>query len=339
MRTAFLIRLLGLMCLIWFFASGFSQAQYGPLIADLDRGPDEIVDLWSGGPPSGIPQDLNEHFVERGNPYGLPDRAIRDVTRPRLSVFKPEEPDGSAILLIPGGGYRHVVVEKEGYESARWFNRKGATVYVLFYRLPHQGWAGGPDTPLQDAQRAIRVIRAQADENGIDPNRVMVMGFSAGGHLGGSLLTRFDKTTYDPEDAVDQLSARPNAGVLVYPVITLTDPHTHGSTRQNMVGDRASLAEELAFSVEHEPPSDMPPVFLLHASDDTAVPVENSLMAFSAFKRAGTSVSLHVFETGGHGFGMRGIDDAPVGVWPELVMAWGRDQKIFTSNAVGVVEE
>ena len=339
MPASVLIRFLSLIGLIWLFASGSSHAQYGPLIVDPDRGPDEVIDLWPGVPPGGIPQDLSEHFVERDNAYGLPDRAIWDITRPRLSVFKPEEPDGSAILLIPGGGYRYVVVEKEGYEGARWFNRQGATVYVLFYRLPHQGWAGGPDAPLQDAQRAIRVIRAQADENGIDPNRVMVMGFSAGGHLAGSLLTRFDKTTYAPSDAVDQLSARPDAGVLVYPVITLTDPYTHGSTRQNMVGDGASLAEELAFSVEHEPPSDMPPVFLLHTSDDAAVPVENSLMAYSAFKRAGTAVSLHVFNEGEHGFGMRGIDDAPVGVWPEIVMAWGRDHKIFTPNVPGDIEE
>lgn len=339
MRASVVIRLLSLIGLIGFALSAPAGAQYGPLIVDLDRGPDEVIDLWNGPPPGGTPQDLAEHFVERDNAFGLPDRAIRDVTRPRLSVFKPENPDGSAILLIPGGGYRHVVVEKEGYEGARWFNRKGATVYVLFYRLPHQGWAGGPDAPLQDAQRAMRMIRAQAEENGIDPNRVMVMGFSAGGHLGGSLLTRFDKAAYEARDDLDQLSARPDAGVLVYPVITLTEPYTHGSTSENMVGQGAEISEKLAFSVEHEPPTDMPPVFLLHASDDTAVPVENSLMAYSSFKSAGALVSLHVFETGGHGFGMRGIDDAPVGVWPELVMAWGRDQEIFASHPREDIEE
>jgi acetyl esterase/lipase len=338
MMASVLKRLVPILCLFWITVNPPVQAQYGPLIVDLDRSPDHIIDLWNASPPGGTPTHLNEHFVERDNVFHLPDRAIRDVTRPRLSVFKPERPDGSAILLIPGGGYKHVVVEKEGFEGARWFSRQGATVYVLFYRLPHQGWAAGPDTPLQDAQRAIRLIRSRAEVDNINPDKVLVMGFSAGGHLAGSLLTRFDAPVYPPTDLIDEVSARPDAGVLVYPVITLTAPYTHRSTSENMVGAAASQAEQLSYSVEHEPPANMPPTFLLHASDDTAVPVENSLMAFAAFKAAGAPVSLHVFTTGGHGFGMRGIDAAPVGVWPDLVMAWGRDQQIFSAKSVQDVE-
>lgn len=299
------------------------------LLVDLDRAPDAIIPIWPNQPPGGIPEDLNEHFVERENMFNLRDRAILEVTEPRLSMFKPEHPDGSAILLIPGGGYKHVVVEKEGFEGARWFNRQGATVYVLYYRLPHQGWAGGPDTPLQDAQRAIRLIRSRAQLDGIDPNRVVAMGFSAGGHLAGSLVTRFDKETYAPVDATDKLSARPDAGVLVYPVITLTEPYTHPSTSQNMVGEGASLAQQSEYSVEHATPSNMPPIFILHTSDDRAVPVENSLLAYRAFKDAGTDVSLHIFHNGGHGFGFRGIDDVPAGQWPHLVMKWGEDRGMF----------
>ncbi len=299
------------------------------LLVDLDRQPDAVLSVWPNDPPGGEPAGLKEHYVHRKNVYGLVDRAVHDVTHPTLSVFKPENPDGSAILLIPGGGYKWVVVEKEGYEGARWFSRKGAAVYVLSYRLPHQGWAAGPDTPLQDAQRAIRLIRARAPEDGIDPAKVMVMGFSAGGHLAGALTTRFSAETYEPMDEVDTFSARPDASALIYPVITLTPPFTHKSTSENMVGANADISRQKAYSVETNPPGDAPPTFILHASDDAAVPVENALLAYSAFRGAGVPVSLHIFEHGGHGFGLRGIDDDPLKAWPDLLMAWGASVGIF----------
>lgn len=285
--------------------------------------------LWPDGPPGGVPASLIEHSIERTNPFGLPDRAVLDVTNPTLSVFRPDHPDGSAILLIPGGGYKWVVVEKEGYEGARWFNRRGATVYVMSYRLPQQGWAAGPHAPLQDAQRAIRLIRSRAAEDGIDPSRVMVMGFSAGGHVAGRLTTRFDANVYPATDAADALSARPDASVLVYPVITLSEPYTHPASRENMIGPDPSPEDIAAYSVETDPPANAPPVFILHAGDDTAVSVENALLAYQAFRKAGVPTSLHIFEHGGHGFGLRGIDDDPLHVWPQLVIDWGRDEGIF----------
>tara|TARA_R110000787_G_scaffold102192_5_gene208080 strand:- start:6901 stop:7737 length:837 start_codon:yes stop_codon:yes gene_type:complete len=276
-----------------------------------------------------VPDGLVEHYVERTNPFGLRDRAVLDVTVPTLSIFRPDNPDGSAILIIPGGGYKWVVVEKEGYEGARWFSRRGATVYVMSYRLPQQGWAGGPDTPLQDAQRAVRIIRSRASEDGIDPSRVMVMGFSAGGHVAGRLTTHFDATVYPATDAADTLSARPDASVLVYPVITLSQPYTHPASRENMIGADPLPDDITAYSVETAPPANTPPVFILHAADDTAVPVDNALLAYQAFRKAGVPTSLHIFEHGGHGFGLRGVDEDPLHAWPQLVIDWGRDEGIF----------
>ena len=300
------------------------------LLVDIDRQPDETIRLWPDGPPGGVPDGLEQHYVSRDNAYGLADRALYEITDPAMAVFKPEHPDGSALLLIPGGGYNLVVVEKEGYEGARWFSRHGTTVYVLSYRLPHQGWAAGPDTPLQDAQRAMRIIRARAGETGVDPSRVMVMGFSAGGHLAGSLTTRFAADVYPQVDAADSLSARPDASVLVYPVITLSQPYTHGSTSRNMIGADPDESDLATYSIESSVPEDTPPVFILHAADDHVVPVENALMAYDAFRKAGAKVSLHVFEHGGHGFGMRGIDADPLHAWPGLVRDWGVSEGIFT---------
>ena len=305
------------------------KPQPSRLLVDAGREPDAVIDLWPGPPPGGEGVSLKETVVERDNPYGLLDRAAHNVMRPTLSVFRAARPDGSAILIIPGGGYSWVVIDKEGYEGARWFSREGATVYVLRHRLPHQGWTAGPDTPLQDAQRAIRLIRSRAQVDGIDPKRVMVMGFSAGGHVAGSLATRFGASVYEPRDAADELSARPDAAVLIYPVVTMKQGPAHPGSRRNLLGETPSDTQVAKYSLETLPPADTPPTFLLHAADDASVPVENALLLFSALKAAKVPASLHVFETGGHGFGLRGLDNDPRRVWPEMVMDWGRLHGIF----------
>lgn len=300
-----------------------------PLLVDPDRQPDAVIDLWPTGAPGGENVSLTERVVARNTPFGLPDRAAHDVTTPTLSVFRAQKPNGAAILIIPGGGYSWVVIDKEGYEGARWFSREGVTAYVLKYRLPHQGWAAGPDTPLQDAQRAIRVIRARAVEDGVDPGRVMVMGFSAGGHVVGSLATRFDAEVSPPADAVDRLSARPDGVVLMYPVVTMQPGPSHAGSRRNLLGETPSAEMVALYSLETSPPPNAPPTFLLHAADDASVPVENSLLLFSALRKAGVPVALHVFETGGHGFGLRGIDRDLRGAWPSMVIDWGRQHGLF----------
>lgn len=290
---------------------------------------DETILLWPEGPPGGIPEGLQEKIVHRENPFGLMDRAAHDVTAPSLSIFHPDTPDGSAILIIPGGGYKWVVIDKEGFEGARHFAAEGATVYVLRYRLPHQGWQAGPDAPLQDAQRALRLIRWRAAEDRIDPSRVMVAGFSAGGHLAGTLAMQFDKPAYAPVDAADALSARPDAAALIYPVATMTEPFAHPGSRLNMLGDQPAPEAITSWSLESMVRPDMPPVFLMHAADDAAVPVENVLILHDALRQAGVPVALHVFEAGGHGFGLRGIADTPLRSWPSLLRDWGVNKGIF----------
>ena len=302
-----------------------SAALYGSetaLLVDPEREPDFSIDLWPNGAPGGANVTIMEKIVERENEFNLRDRALLNVIRPRLDVFRPANPDGSAILIAPGGGYRHVVVDKEGYEGARWFSRRGPTVYVLFYRLPHQGWAAGPDTPLQDAQRAIRLIRARANEDSIDPDNVTVVGFSAGGHVAGSLATRFGATVYDAVDSADDFSARPDRAALVYPVITMKSAHTHKGSQKNLIGENPLDLLIEKYSIENDPPTDTPPIFLLHAADDVPVPVENSTALFAALQATGVPTALHIFTSGGHGFGLRGIENAPQRRWPEMLLEW-----------------
>lgn len=291
--------------------------------------PAEVIHLWPEGPQGGVPEGLVEKIVERDNPFGLLDRAAHDVTTPSLTIFRPSKPDGSALLIIPGGGYKWVVIDKEGVEGARYFAAQGATVYVLRYRLPHQGWRAGPNAPLQDAQRAVRVIRGRAEVDGIDPSRVLVMGFSAGGHVAGALQTGFDAQVYEPVDQADALPARPDATALIYPVVTMHPPFAHPGSRLNLIGESPSSELEADWSIEQRVRPGQPPVFLVHAEDDEAVPVENSLIVYEALREAGVPVSMHLFETGGHGFGLRGIAGTPLETWPGLVMDWGRATGIF----------
>jgi acetyl esterase/lipase len=294
------------------------------LLVDLDREPDEDIPLWPSNPPGGERVTLNEHIVSRENPFNLVDRAAHEVTRPILQRFNAQNPDGSALLIIPGGGYSWVVIDKEGYEGARWFSLRGVTTYVLRHRLPHQGWAAGADTPLQDAQRAMRVIRARASRDGIDPARITVMGFSAGGHVAGSLATRFAANVYSRTDAADDLPARPDLCALMYAVVTMRAVHAHAGSRRNLLGENPSEARVAAYSLETAPPADTPPTFLMHAADDTSVPVENSLDLFAALRSAHVPAELHVFERGGHGFGLRGLEQNSARAWPNLVLNWRR---------------
>ena len=287
--------------------------------------PDAIVDLWPGAAP-GAPDLLpKEEIVFRNNPFNLVDRVAHRVAKPNLSLFRPQKPNGAAILIIPGGGYSWVGVDKEGYEGAKRFAAAGYTVYVLRYRLPHQGWATGPDTPLQDVQRAMRLIRSRADQDGIQANKVMVMGFSAGGHVAGSLALRFDQAVTPVLDGVDSLSAKPDLAVLMYPFVTMTEPFSHPKSRQNMIGLSPSPAMIAAYSLETSVRADAPPLFILHAGDDPVVPVENASMLYEAARRGKASVSLHLFEKGGHGFGLRGIEGTPLALWPDLVLNWSQD--------------
>ncbi|MGN3974997.1 alpha/beta hydrolase [Tsuneonella sp. SYSU-LHT278] len=286
--------------------------------------PVETIDLWPNGAPGMPPRRPVETVEERSTDSLVTDRAVLGISVPRMAVFRPDRPNGAAVLLMPGGGYRHVVVDKEGYEMARWLTARGFTAFVLFYRLPYDGWSAGPNVALSDAQRAIRLIRSRHREFAIDPERVAAMGFSAGGHLCADLGTRFAAATYAPVDDADELSAKPVCAAPIYPVVSMHGPAAHAGSRERLLGANPSAALEAAHSPHHNVPVNAPPFFILHAEDDDVVPAENSVLLHAALKSRGIRVEMHLFEHGGHGFGLRKAIGKPVEVWPDLWRAWAR---------------
>jgi acetyl esterase/lipase len=249
--------------------------------------------------------------LERGAP-DRHDRAVLHVGRPLMEVFRPARPNGAAVVLLPGGGYVRLAVDKEGAGGARFLAARGVTAFVLNYRLPGDGWAAGYDAPLQDVQRALRLVRARAAEWRIDPARVGVMGFSAGGHLAGAALTRFDERTYDPVDAADTGSGRPDSVVLGYAV---TDVGT-----RPVAGALANPAA--ARPLNERVRAGLAPTFIVQAADDHTVPVANSLAMYAALLRAGVPTEMHLYQEGGHGFGFALPADRPAARWPEDWAAW-----------------
>lgn len=291
--------------------------------------PNAVYELWPDGPPGGVPLGLEQSVVHRSERPEILDRAIVDVTQPTLSLFRPRKANGSAVLIIPGGGYRRVVVDHEGYDLARWLNARGVTALVLLYRLPGDGWRDDPNTPLQDAQRAMRLIREMSDELNVNPQKIGVLGFSAGGHLAASLETRYDEEVYDPVDKADTLPARPDFAGLVYPVISMKAPTAHAGSAERLLGERPGAQQRAAYSAQNRVRPETPPTFLLHAGDDGSVPVENSLLMYAALRKAGVAAEMHLFEQGGHGFGLRNAQQPPLSIWPQQFYDWAASHGFF----------
>ena len=271
--------------------------------------------LW----PQGAPGAADFHAAAL--PADFPPVFLRNTRAPSLHAFPAQRPNGAALLVIPGGGYEFVSVANEGVDIAGRMNPLGYTVFVLNYRLPAEGWRDGPNVPLQDAQRAMRLVRSQAARHRIDPARIAVIGFSAGGHLAASLATGFAEPLYQPVDQADHLDPRPDAAGLIYPVITMTRPFTHDGSRQHLLGSSPSDQLVAARSPELHITASTPPTFLAHACDDPAVPVENSLMMMAALRAAHRPVEAHVFQEGGHAFGT-GFPGTPTQEWTSLFHLW-----------------
>jgi acetyl esterase/lipase len=284
--------------------------------------PTEIVKLWPGRPPGALATLPREQIVDRVKSSGFQDRIVTGVGEPMMTVFRPARPNGAACLIAPGGSYLRVVIDKEGFEIARRLAEAGVTSFVLRYRLPAEGWATPWDVPLQDAQRAIRLIRAGAARYGIDPARIACLGCSAGGHLAASLATSHARPVYTPVDDTDRLPARPDLSVLLYPVIDMSLPYAHPGSRTSLLGASPTPQMEAAHSPQRQVTTDTPPTFLVHAVDDTTVPVENSLNHLAALRAAKVPAEAHIFEEGGHGFGIYLARGKPAHAWPELFLAW-----------------
>lgn len=269
--------------------------------------------LWPGTPPGGGgPQNQQPNVSAHGT--------LSQIATPVLDMYQPKNPNGTAMLVAPGGGYKHVVMQKEGVAAAAWLNSLGITAFVLTYRLPTEGWAVGALAPFQDAQRALRLIKSKAVALGLAPNRVGVLGFSAGGHLMGMLATRPDWQTYAAVDETDTQPLGVAYAMLAYPVITLAPPYTTTQTRRSLVGQHPTLAQALAWSVQTYVTDASPPFFLVHAADDPIANAANTVILQNACLQHHVPVTRYLLETGGHGFGL----SHPSGntPWSKLAENW-----------------
>ena len=251
---------------------------------------------------------------------------ISKVQEPDIKVFLPTKriATGQAVVICPGGGYAILAYDLEGTEVAKWLNSKGVAAIVLKYRLPNSKSNVVPHlTPLMDAKRAIRLVRHHAKEWNINSNKVGVMGFSAGGHLASTLGTHFDNGDKDAKDEVDRLSSRPDFMVLMYPVITMKETYMHAGSRNNLIGEKPSAELANLYSNDLQVTPNTPPTFIVHATDDGAVPVENSLSFYKALVNNKVLAEMHIYPYGGHGFGLA-TGKGYLETWTDRCIDWLR---------------
>lgn len=284
-----------------------AMAAASPGLAQPLPDPAEVIPLWPGRPPGARDPLPRENLTDRVVASGFQDRIVTGIGRPLMTIFRPANPNGAAALVIPGGGYIRVVIDKEGFEVGHRLAAAGVTAFVLRYRLPAEGWDHAADVPLQDAQQALRLIRAQGFK------RVCAMGFSAGGHVAASLATHAEP---------------PDLSALLYPVITMSPPYAHAGSRTALLGSPTPEIEA-AYSPHLHVGAATPPTFLVHAWDDPAVPIENSLGYLAALRAQKVPAEAHLFEEGGHGFGIYLARGKPAAAWPDLFLAWAARRRFL----------
>ncbi|MGO3517088.1 MAG: alpha/beta hydrolase [Acetobacter cibinongensis] len=274
-------------------STGYASSLPQPDVADAPL----TLRLWPNVPPGGGgPADQALYVTSHGS--------ISHISTPVLQVYRPEKPNGSAILLAAGGGYRQIVIRHEAVPATAWLTALGMTVFVLTYRLPDEGWHAGRLAPFQDAQRAIRLIKSNAHQYGINPDQLGLLGFSAGGHLMGMCATRPAWQTYTPVDEVDHLPLTVRYAMLAYPVVTLCPPYDTTQTRRSMVGAHPTEAEAEAWSVQTYVTDKSPPFFLVHAADDRIAKAPQTEILQQACVQHHVPVTRYLLETGGHGFSL-----------------------------------
>ncbi|HEX9825016.1 MAG TPA: alpha/beta hydrolase [Flavobacteriaceae bacterium] len=281
----------------------------------------KTITLWPNGAPNAITNsDYKEIEVIKEGQL----TSTSKVTVPTLSLFLPDKStsNGAAVIICPGGGYSHLAIDKEGFKVAKWLNTLGITAFILKYRLPNDEIMENKTIgPLQDAQEAMRMVRRNAKTWNINPEKIGTMGFSAGGHLASTLSTHYLDEVY----VHDTISAKPNFSILIYPVISMEQAITHEGSKTNLLGNAPSESLAEFYSNEQQIDSLTPPAFLVHATDDKAVPVENSIHYCMALKNNNVPAELHIYEKGGHGFGL-GISDTNL-YWTESCEHWLKSNK------------
>ncbi|MCF8358255.1 MAG: alpha/beta hydrolase [Prolixibacteraceae bacterium] len=276
-----------------------------------------VISLWPDGVPGSIE---NSNFIETTDSL---DNWIktRFVTNPRLDFYRAnkELATGTAVVICPGGGYWGIAIDHEGKQTAEWLNSIGISAFVLKYRLPDDAIMEDKSVgPLQDAQRAMRIVRRRSKEFNINPGQIGIMGYSAGGHLASTISTHYDENVYEPED---NTSARPDFSILIYPVITMDASYTHLGSRETLLGKNPTAEQVKHFSNELQVNGQTPPAFLVHSLDDDAVPVLNSINYTLALRKNNVPCELHLYEQGGHGYGL-GRSDNTESTWPEACKKW-----------------
>ena len=274
------------------------------MVATVHAVPLELP-LWPAG--NLTPLDQPEKITERSKDPAKPNRSFTHVSNPTITVYRPATTGAPvpAVVICPGGGYNGLAIDKEGYDVARWLNSNGVAGIVLKYRVPKRPDDGKHLLPLQDAQRALGVVRAHATEWNLDPHRLGIMGFSAGGHLLANLCNNFDSRAYAPVDDADRLSCRPDFAMLIYP---------------------AYLTSGTVLSSELKVTTNTPPAFLVQTKDDK-IRVENVLVYHQALKNVKVPAELHVYAVGGHGYGL-GVNGGEVATWPSRCVEWLKSMKI-----------
>jgi acetyl esterase/lipase len=262
-----------------------------------------------------------------------PREGFKEVV-PTLTAYLPsteQKPNRCSVVVCPGGGYGGLALGHEGKDIATFFNEQGITVFILKYRLGSQGYHF--PTQLADVQRAMRTARSQADALNLDPQRIGIMGFSAGGHLASMAATKFNETAYPPSDDIDAISARPDFAILCYPVITMEEDFTHKGSRNNLLGpdkkDDATVAMQL--SSEKNVTAETPPTFIFQTDADGAVPAENPVQFYLALRKHKIPAEMHIYQKGGHGVGLA-KNDAVLSTWPGHLLAWLRVNKFISDE-------
>jgi len=264
--------------------------------------------LWPGGAPGAL--------------------GTEDVDKPALTLYQPNrtQATGTLVVICPGGGYQNLAMDHEGHQVARWLTAHGVAAAIVKYRL-------GPryrhPAPLQDVLRAIRVVRSRAIKLNVKPDRVGVMGFSAGGHLASSAATLFDLADAKVADGLEAVSSRPDFAILGYPVIVFGADVTHKGSQRNLLGDNPPADLVTRLSTDRQVTAKTPPTFLFHTNEDTGVPSQNSVAFYLALKNAGVPAELHIYEKGAHGVGLA-PQDRELSTWPDRMLGWMRTRGLMT---------
>jgi acetyl esterase/lipase len=265
-------------------------------------------------------------------PQGAPDAVGQDEKdKPSLTIFLPpaEKATGAAVVICPGGGYGFLAVDHEGKQIGEWLNSIGVAAFMLKYRIAPRYHH---PAPMQDAQRALRTVRARAKEWHIDPQRIGIWGFSAGGHLASTAGTHFDNGKTDADDPVERASCRPDFLILSYPVITMALPYTHMGSRQNLIGKDPDPKLVESLSNEKQVTAKTPPTFLFHTNADDGVLPENSVRFYLALRQAKVPAELHIYEKGPHGVGLAPKDPV-LSTWKDRLQAWMKSRGLLNSDA------